>query len=977
MVQNTVCGETSISFNGGSSHRKCQEFSPIAKAEIGSAALTVHETKPPFVRRNNRFSFLKWFKRGNRDSTSLRKRRRRVSSNINLEGPNSTFSSTESINTFYSTTTVRSFAFHSSAFQKCNHFTFDFPRQLPEVGPFGAGAVKLLKEGNNSNLTNVNYTLPNNFSVKKDITERYSLQPSNSFNSCGNLPVPVDKAKYFLKGKKVHVKGKRRAPNPPDLKLKSLAPNPEQTTKPRGRRRRPAPPPPEESNLKLESTGVNCEVPEDPNNSPIISNDTLMLRGGVLLPKIEKTSVSECQAKVSSEKVSADVELSQGKENQFLILTGTLGKAMPRPWYKRSVFEHSRDTGTAKRGDVLKNSISKEKTEESASTMNVTSSFPFEGSISKLNFFHRTERHSEDRRREAKRKSGISILTNISELDKEAAAIVQEEQIRARASTILQNNKFIGLHGQIGNEELVQNMVVSAMESSPRRGTRALISKFNAISNKTKVNVNTDIFTKNSPTGESNRKFELNERTQEENKSNWPNEFRSIEQNIKDRKSIQSERDVTKYFLPEQRSPKLTSRSNQREMNSTKVDHSKSSSDSDISEKKQNSSSFQAERTEKIIMADIRPKQNYRENNQKSYIEKVSDGNDNKTGLITEKNEFSTMSKKLNMIFDEIDKQLLSNNIKTEMQAGPSNQDTQTLNFSIESEKDEKGNNSADRSIEKTTNKKVESRLINSESKGVLMKGRTSILNTGEDPVTMDLKEILKEMKHSLPKHSKAKKPIKTDSEVMNMNSKPSTSGFCDLSAFSTNLKRVDLEKIEKQKVSSGVQTSGNLRKVNYLSPSLVQNSKEDIIFKSAQTKSQNSAPKLIKNEFHSIRPKDYTEIEDIKMVKRSSQENTYANVIDHSLYVNATVPPPKPLSNIQAHQSSVKNETLAETNTNSFSSRFDQKETLILPGNFMIKLFMILSHLLINHNYYLGIFEKSLQGSLSQIALMNFANKT
>ena len=999
MVQNTVCTEASASFNGSPSRRKRQEFSPGVEAEIGSGILDVQR---PFVRGNNRFSLFKWFKRGYRDSTSIGKRRRRlVSSKINPNEQNSSSSSTESIDTFCSTTTVRSFAFQNGAHhQRCNGLTFDFPRQAPGVGPFGAGAVKLklLEKGNNSAFTNFTSTLPNTFSRKRDITERYSLQPSNSFNSCGNIPIPVNKSSSSLKGKKVHVKGKRRAPNPPEFKSNPATNTNVQQTIKTGRRRRPAPRPPEKSNLKVDKcSGMDCGIRDDLGTCPIISTDTLILRGGVLLPKRENKSGSECRKKVSNDNPfgegSSDIEVLQIKEkpSQSLDSTSTLGRAMPRPWYKRSVFENSRDSATAKKGDFLRNSTSLEKREESGPSTSAMTSFPFESSLSKLNFFHRTERNPEDRRREAKRKSGISILTNISELDKEAIAIVQEEQARTKASTLLQNTRFIDLEDKIAvNEQLVQNMVASTMESSPKRSTRALISKFNAISNLTKVNVNSNFFTKNSPTGESSQ-FHLNDQIRgHQTKTNWMRDTGSGRQKMKEKQSIQHEPDLSRYFLPHQRSPKLSSDFNQGEKKLIESDHhigkmprphenSNASTDNDIPEKKANeneklssfnklpieeyektnehTSSFKADRTERIIMENLGSKQkqhngdnriSVNENTKKySFPIKARESSDNNKATIPEKNDSFAMSKKLDMIFDEIDKQLQinnnkSDNSKNEIQAGTSNQVTKLLDFLVEAEKAAQEQNSLERSTDKAFSKKEESGLINSESKQMSPKGKLLVLNTEEDSVTTDLKEMLKEMKHSLPKRSKIKKAANSEPEIPKINNEPSTSTFCDLSAFSTHLKKDDLTKSEivpltrtklerlrdgeRQKVSSGVQTSGNLRKVNNLPM------EREITFTNIITEEQNSAPKLMKNKFHLIRPKDFAEIEAIKMVKKSYQENTYANVIEQSLYANAMVPPPKSVLNTQPSGSMIKEEQVKKNN-HLFSPRLDQKERLILSG--------------------------------------------
>ncbi|XP_033208872.1 uncharacterized protein LOC117167791 isoform X2 [Belonocnema kinseyi] len=871
MVQNTVCAEAG----------KRQEFSSVVEAEIGSGVLALQR---PFARGNNRFSLFKWFKRRNRDSEIGK---RSGSRKTNIHDESSSSSSNESINTFSSTTTVRSFAFQNG-FQRCNgQVKFDFPRG-PDVGPFGKGAVKLVEKGNHK-FTNVTSTLPNNFLRKRDITERYSLQPSNSFKSCGNIPVPVKSSS--VKGKKVHVKGKRRAPNPPDFKPNTT--NVEQTIKTGRRKRRPAPRPPEKPNLKVdECTGMHGRI-DDLGTCPI--TDTLMLRGGVLLPRRENKSASECSKKVSGE-ASSDIEVSQ----IVSLSTSTLGR-MPRPWYKRSVFENSRE-GTAKKGDIRNSTLTENREESGPSTAMASCE-----SSSKLSFFHRKERSSEDRRREAKRKSGISILTNISQLDKEAAAIFQEEQARAK-STLLQN-RFIDLEDKIAvNEELVQNMVTSTMESSPKRSTRALISKFNAISNLTKVSVNSNFFTKSSPT-EKRREFDYNQ-IRGETKTDW----------IDNR----GQKDLSRYFLPHQNSAKQKS--------DFKVEKKFTGSDNQIGK-------MQRPYEDASAATDNIPEEKEDENEKpttSSKSDRTSNENiwkysfplkvpysDNK--VLTREND--SMSRKLDTIFDEIDKELQSNNMKykenSKTNKDSTNQVTKIIDFTIESEKAAKENKFLDESTKAFSNK--EASLIKFDAKQVSPKGKMFVLNTEEDPLTTDLKELLKEMKHSLPKRSKLKKVL-NETEIPKVNNEPSTSTFRE-SSFSAYLKKDDLLKSEivprKQKVSSGVQTSGNVRKINLPM-------QREIFFNSVETKEQNSATKLIKNQFHLIRPKDFAEIEATKIVKKSSQENTYANVIEQSLYANAVVPPPKSASTQSC--GSIKEEQ-AQKNNYLVSPRSGQKERLILSG--------------------------------------------
>lgn len=878
-------------FNGTPS----RAISPVEKSEIGSGVLPFNrdETKASFVRGNNRFSLFKWLKRGHRDSTAIGKRRKRVSGKSNNLQEQNLSSSTE---TFYSTTTVHSFAFQAGVFQECNNLSLDFPRQLSDIGPFGSGAVKLLEKKGNAN---INYTLPNTFLQKKDFTERYSLQPLSTFNSCGNIPTPVtewNKSCNSLKGKKVHVKGKRRAPNPPDLKSKNISNNAEQSSfKTKRRTRRQAPKPPDEANLKVDRTiNINSEIPNNQEICPIISTDTLILRGGILLPK----NSSECTVKISNinstEETASDAEISQEKESETSSSIKSFDKAMPRPWYKRS------DSNTASKKDFHTNSISNEKKEDCSSSA-TSPYFPFDGSLSKLNFFHRTERNSEDKRKDAKRKSGISILTNISELDREAAAIVQEGS---------RDEKFAV------NKDLIHD------NSSARRGTRTLISKFNAITN-------VNYFSKNSPTSQRSNRFDLNDRIREQNVTK------------ENEKRVENKQDLSKYL--NQRSPKLESHFNQNKIDSNldnqiiiqrSHENFKTLSNNNISEKE----SFSLFNKTPSLKIDKKkePENCQVEVNNKSDIENASSLSFNKKPFnkkLFQNNAPPIIIRELDLIFNEIDKQLESNimkskynNSKTEVKASTSNQ------------------------ISKSLEKERISKLIQPQNINVT-KEKLCLL---DDPVTMDLKEILKEMKHSLPKRTKAKKIVENHLENINVNNKPSTSTFNDLNAFNTttttsttNLKEDILEKPKtplyfqeksvtdvreekKHKVSSAVQTSGNVRKVNNLPSTSKQNMNHDAIYRKSEYE---VSPKFKLNKFHLIRPKEFDEIEAIKLVKTPWLENIYANVSQQPSCSNRIILPLKPVINVQPSELLLKRKEEVKKNNPPFSARFNQQEILILPG--------------------------------------------
>ncbi|KAK9301426.1 hypothetical protein QLX08_006245 [Tetragonisca angustula] len=1007
MVQRAACSiEASTFSNGvriGDREGRTSDVVPTEASFLGQEPRNVHDAG----RGNARFSLFKWFKRsGNRESTA-EKRRKTTGDKYREENENgrqrSVSSSAESVDTFYSTTTVRSFAFHAGTLSECNGLSLDIIEQAAEVGPFAAGASKVTKVGNKENdLADVACTLPANaHSHRRDITARYSLQPSTTFNSCGNLPLPdrqlleslkrLDerKAHYSVNSarRRVHVKGKRRAPNPPVASIKATEVDARETT-PRNssRRKRRAPKPPEkivDGSNSFEKTreeqitdgGMDVETRADTNEDvQTLSNDTLVLQGGVLLPKRElKRATREKNAREDTSTGSSDIAVLHETNQTVPPGIGTLSTAMPRPWYKRSVFEHSRDSGTSRRGDVLRGPTSStiELKEECAATNTSSSTgYSVDASLSRLSFFHRGGQ-AEDRKREAKRRSGLSILTNISELDKEAAAIVQEEQARARASMLLKSSRFVDAFEKRNemNEELVQDIVTSAMESSsPRRGTRALISKFNAISNITKVTVNANFFAKNATRDPQPVKFErdvVRNAKAFEYANDWKDHSRSSAQSTSGQAS-HIDKDISKYFPPQQKVAR--NRSGNRSEMGAKVSGAKASSakeqndrlanetsnrisflQSQLAANRMNDQAARRDSAVAVIQEKIRCRQEI--SDERKEKERKASNEDQRRSLFArgsvetkeqaasnifeepkklDKRRIDGVQKEFSDIFDEIDKQLRMKDLKfidrrttganatdnnqrnkvleEEEEVGISSKVTKVLDILVEAEKDAKTKSGA--LSEKSIPAEDASRPADQNVKTKSAKTRSPLLNTIEDPITTDLKEMLKEMKHSLPKRSKPGKIVTRNTDVTE---KPAlekeaaaapskTTYFVSAVTKVGNIALQNDYELDKQKVSCSVQTSGNIRRLNQPSTSVEQPStsgwkQENILYKTSGKSVGGSG--LVKNTFQLIRPRDFAEIEATKTTRTSAfNENTYANVIEQSIYANARVPPsPKQLT--------------------------------------------------------------------------------
>lgn len=959
MVQQTAySNETSASLNGVPNGDRRGRTSGLIDGVVARSAVdgeTTSLTRGSGGGNSGRFSLFKWFKR-NRDSTV--EKRRRTSARPDDDGVvrrrSSIYSSVDSVNTFYSTTTVRSFAFHTGTLGRCNVLSLDILKQAAEVGPFAAGASKVYlgnKENNASSAAAC--TLPINVhSRRQDITSRYSLQPT-TFSSCGNFLTPgknlSDSSRKFESARvngstrrRVHVKGKRKAPNPPDAVVKIVEVNARETP-PRNsnRRKRRAPRPPEkvtveQSKLVTDGDGMEVEVRKDVDEGQSISNDTLILQGGMLLSKKEVCGSPKAAKNNNSDAEASNVTVLQERAQSPI---STLN--MPRPWYKRSVFEHSRDSGSSKRGAVFRSPMtSAEMKEEYVGTsINSSPSYSIDASLSRLNFFHRGERQSDDRKRqEAKRKSGLSILTNISELDKEAAAIVQEEQARARASMLLKTSKFAEDFEKRNdvNEELVQDMVTSAIESSsPRRGTRALISKFNAISNITKVTVNANFFAKRDQPGyKFDRDATRNDRF--EQIGDWRNQRFSVQQDLG--QSVRVDKDISRYFLPQQRSSKNRTESTNTDVKSVdiKITSSKEQNDqlmkdassrisflqSQLAANRENESltvqkdiAFPEEkiRSRQEIAKETKDKESPKlntETRRKFLLSRTTRNLPESTETALDPfREKAEGEKEFSDIFNEIDRQLRSREFKLIERRSVAESDNvrdkvpgdeavsskvaKVLDILVEAEKD--GKTRLTIQPERSMQDKGTSRLIDSDQKAKSSKTKLTALNTVEDPITADLKEMLKEMKHSLPKRPKSKKIVSNDVlEKVEKRSPVPTNKTSYIATTRIATTSNDYE-TDKQKVSSSAQTSGNIRRLNQPSTSAERPSTSGWKHENVLYKTSGKGSVLVKNTFQLIRPRDFAEIEAMKTTKEVYKENAYANVIEPSLYANTHVPPISP----------------------------------------------------------------------------------
>lgn len=430
------------------------------------------------------FSFLRWFKKDDKDTDS---------EDENLSRPVSPlFSSNESVNSLFSTATATSFAYVPPNIYK-PFGTASQPETLIAPGPDTETYRKRLRQRERLKELDRNLTLRKKYRLyaadtlrkndRIDFSDPKKIKTENNGNYC-DLSLPItrvsdintsangsvvkghrrtasDSSKDKRAGAYVHVKGKRRAPPPPKYNG-SKQTNSQSRSSTISRKKRPAPPPPIE--LKNENTKPNnfnnMDNPKDPSDipkeDPSIANDSLKLEKGVLKP---------------SKSIIIKEDMSLGKEIK------DVPPVSPRPWYKR--------TGGNSKDFKKDKPLEKSKDKENAAfpEVNYYRSSTASDYNPRFSFFSKLNDKSDDKKKDSeKRKSGLSMLANISELDREAAAIVNSQRAQSQNDEFDEIPSFLRPH------------VPDKEEENGPKSARDLISKFNAITNVTKVTVNSAFF---------------------------------------------------------------------------------------------------------------------------------------------------------------------------------------------------------------------------------------------------------------------------------------------------------------------------------------------------------------------------------------------------------------------------------------------------------------------------------------------------
>ncbi|XP_030748992.1 uncharacterized protein LOC115877061 [Sitophilus oryzae] len=409
---------------------------------------------PKSKRNSGLFAFFKWLKPSG-------------SSRESIDSATSRSSSLDSLSSDKSAGTVASFSFvppgvyeKRGAVEKC-----------VQIGPETDTYRARLKQRDKRRESDKNVTLRKKYNLffnrdsllkpKKNIEEEENSKSLPLMTRAHIMEIEPEKvhrrtnsesSKVKRAGAYVHVKGKRRAPQPPgggpNIPIDSSS------TSSLKRKKRTAPIPPH----KIETTENTDDQDKD-----IVANDYLKLDRGVLKPVKEETRPKTPQEAVPVPGFNA-VSPSSSRTSV------AEAPVSPRPWYKRN-------SGSK---EVLAKKENKyepiERLPEVQYMRNSTLDLTLEDSLANP---------EKDKKKDDKRRSGMSFLTNISELDREASEIIKQKSELEKTDSTTNNLNEIPEFMKPKETKPTNDTLVS----SKRRSTRDLIAKFNAITNVTKATV--------------------------------------------------------------------------------------------------------------------------------------------------------------------------------------------------------------------------------------------------------------------------------------------------------------------------------------------------------------------------------------------------------------------------------------------------------------------------------------------------------
>lgn len=375
-------------------------------------------------RNSGLFAFFKWFK----PSTSRE----------SIDTQNS--SSCDSLNSTHSNGTVASFSYVSPS---------AYANQVAEksivLGPETDTYRARLKQRDKRRENDKNLTLRKKYNLFFQRDTLFKFGKKYEEESSKSLPLMTratmeeedklhrrtnsESSKTKKAGAYLHVKGKRKAPQPPGLHHQQST-----STMSLRRKKRLAPAPPSLDKIKNTLEYADTDI---------IFNESLKLDHGILKPAKE----------INTEDANTSARSSYIAEPPV----------SPRPWYKRNT-SHEKNS---KKDNHKYEHI--EKLPEIQFIRNSTIDLTLEDVL------------KNDKKKDEKRKSGMSFLTNISELDREASEIIKKEHQK--------NGNDMQEMPQFMRPREEPKIVTDSWVSPKRRSAKDLIAKFNAITNVTKATV--------------------------------------------------------------------------------------------------------------------------------------------------------------------------------------------------------------------------------------------------------------------------------------------------------------------------------------------------------------------------------------------------------------------------------------------------------------------------------------------------------
>ncbi|XP_050295227.1 uncharacterized protein LOC126735315 isoform X2 [Anthonomus grandis grandis] len=262
-----------------------------------------------------------------------------------------------------------------------------------------------------------------------------------------------ESSKLKTAGAYLHVKGKRKAPQPPSGGINGQK-VPQDVTNSLKKKKRAAPGP-----------------PEKPENE-ILANDYLKLDHGVLKPVKEDNRPKSPAVPAQENLPSMSFNALSPSSSRTSCLEAPVS---PRPWYKRNSTSKEMLAKKERHDDVerlpevsfMRNSSQDINAEEPPVPPTTT----------------------DKKQNDNKRKSGMSFLTNISELDREASEIIKNKQEYERTTGIKQTELIPDIPEFMKPKSNSSSSNENSLASPKRRTAKDLIAKFNAITNATKVTV--------------------------------------------------------------------------------------------------------------------------------------------------------------------------------------------------------------------------------------------------------------------------------------------------------------------------------------------------------------------------------------------------------------------------------------------------------------------------------------------------------